>query len=203
LDPAIITKAKKHFAAVDPVLAELAVRYPDCRPQIAAGTPFAVLCQSIVSQQLSNKVADVIWARLVDRLGGDVTPGRLQATDDTVLRACGLSRPKVRYARCLADFFADGRVNPESFPALDDTAVVAQLTAVPGIGEWTAHMYLIFGLGRPDVLPVGDLGLRKAVRLQYSLAALPDADTLTSLGEKWRPYRSVATLFLWRSLDGV
>ncbi len=199
MELSILRQAKEHFRTADPLLSDLADRYTDYRPQIASGPAFAVLCESIVSQQLSVKAADVIYGRVQDLLG-EVMPERVLAADDEALRACGLSRPKVRYVRHLAEAIVTGLVVPADFPNLTDAAIIEQLLRVKGIGLWTAQMYLIFGLGRPDVLPVADLGLRRAVMLRYGLEAMPEADTLHRIGAPWAPYRSAATLFLWRSL---
>nr|MDQ3588476.1 hypothetical protein [Actinomycetota bacterium] len=129
------------------------------------------------------------------------TPAELLAADADEVRGVGLSRRKVAYLRDLAEHVEDGRLELDRLADLSDDEVVAQLTAVKGLGEWTAHMFLIFHLGRPDVLPVGDLGIRNAAALAYDLEAPPKPDELRELAEAWRPHRSLASLYLWRSLD--
>ena len=128
---------------------------------------------------------------------------RLLAADPEAIRAVGLSVPKVAYLRDLAAHVEDGRLPVDRLADQDDEAVAAELTAVKGLGVWTAHMFLIFHLGRPDVLPVGDLGVRRAVERNYGHEELPDAETLERLAERWRPYRSLASLYLWHSLDNA
>jgi DNA-3-methyladenine glycosylase II len=160
------------------------------------------LVDAIGSQQLSVRAA----ATIVDRLaalgpgGRRPTPAELLALPEEALRACGLSGAKTRYVRDLAGRWESGELRPHALPGMDDEEVVETLTRVKGIGRWTAEMVLIFSLGRPDVLPVDDLGLRTAVQRLYGLSDRPGRADLTAIGEVWRPFRSAATLFLWRSL---
>jgi DNA-3-methyladenine glycosylase II len=160
------------------------------------------LVDAIASQQLSVRAA----ATIVDRVaalgpdGARPSPADLLALPDETLRACGLSGAKTRYVRDLAAQWESGALRPHALPDLEDDEVVETLTRVKGIGRWTAEMVLIFSLGRPDVLPVDDLGLRTAVRRVYGLPERPGRAELTGIGEGWRPFRSAATLFLWRSL---
>ncbi|HYH59753.1 MAG TPA: DNA-3-methyladenine glycosylase [Thermoleophilaceae bacterium] len=164
--------------------------------------PYGALLRSIVGQQLSTKAARTIYGRLIDQFGGRTpTPAELLAADPEAIRAAGLSRPKVSYLRSLAEHVEDGELELDRLSELSDEDVIAQLTAVKGLGQWTADMFLIFHLGRPDVLPVGDLGVRRAVERAYGLPDLPDAAQLTEIAEPWRPNRSLASLYLWRSLD--
>ena len=163
---------------------------------------FATLVDAIVSQQISVKAAAAIMNRLVLTVG-DLTPQALLAFTPELLRSVGLSNQKARYVLDLAVKVADGVVRLDALPQFDDEEIIAQLIQVKGIGRWTAEMYLIFALGRPDVLPVADLGLRQGMQRAYVLAALPDAQTMTALAEPWRPYRSVATWYLWRSLGNT
>jgi DNA-3-methyladenine glycosylase II len=168
------------------------------RPREAYGA----LVRSIVGQQLSTKAARSIYNRLTALFGGHTpTPAELLAADPEEVRAVGLSRPKVGYLRSLAEHVESGELELDRLPELPDDEVTAQLTAVKGLGQWTADMFLIFHLRRPDVLPVGDLGIRRAVERQYDLDELPDAARLLEIGEPWRPQRSLASLYLWRSLD--
>jgi DNA-3-methyladenine glycosylase II len=165
---------------------------------------YGALLRSIVGQQLSVKAARSIYDRLVALFGGDTpTPRELLAADPEALRGVGLSRGKVLYVRSLAEHVEDGELHLASLTEMSDEQVIAELTAVKGLGVWTAHMFLIFHLARPDVLPVGDLGVRRAVERAYGLEGLPDAETLERLGERWAPYRSLASLYLWESLDNV
>jgi DNA-3-methyladenine glycosylase II len=167
-----------------------------------SGDAYGALLRSIVGQQLSTKAARSIYTRLEDMFGGRApTPAELLAADPEEVRSVGLSRPKVAYLRDLAEHVEDGRLELDRLTELSDDEVIAQLTAVKGLGEWTAHMFLIFHLGRPDVLPVGDLGIRNAAAAAYELEGPPKPPELTDLAEPWRPHRSLASLYLWRSLD--
>jgi DNA-3-methyladenine glycosylase II len=163
---------------------------------------YGALVRSIVGQQLSTKAARTIYGRLTAMFGDRTpTPAELLAADPEEVRSAGLSRPKVSYLRSLAEHVESGELELDRLTELPDDEVSAQLTAVKGLGQWTADMFLIFHLGRPDVLPVGDLGVRRAVERQYGLDDLPDAVKLLEIGEPWRPHRSLASLYLWRSLD--
>jgi DNA-3-methyladenine glycosylase II len=166
--------------------------------------PYGALLRSIVGQQLSTKAARSIYGRLEELFGGRApTPQELLDADPELVRAAGLSRPKVKYLRSLAEHVLSGELELERLPDLGDEEVEREITAVKGLGQWTAHMFLIFHLGRPDVLPVGDLGVRRAVERAYGLEALPSAEELERLGERWAPYRSLASLYLWESLDNA
>jgi DNA-3-methyladenine glycosylase II len=166
--------------------------------------PYGALLRSIVGQQLSTKAARSIYGRLADQFGGRApTPQELLDADPEAVRSAGLSRPKVKYLRSLAEHVLSGELELERLPELGDEEVTREITAVKGLGQWTADMFLIFHLGRPDVLPVGDLGVRRAVERAYGLEALPSAEELERLGERWRPHRSLASLYLWESLDNV
>ncbi len=164
--------------------------------------PYGALVRSIVGQQLSTKAARSIYERLTALFDGRTpSPAELLAADPEEVRSVGLSRPKVGYLRSLAEHVESGELELARLSELSDEEVTEQLTAVKGLGQWTADMFLIFHLGRPDVLPVGDLGVRRAVERAYDLPELPDAARLTEIGEPWRPNRSLASLYLWRSLD--
>jgi DNA-3-methyladenine glycosylase II len=169
------------------------------------GDHYAALVRSIVGQQLSVVAARSIFARLRDHFGGRApSPEQLLAEDpDTMRAAAGLSRAKTEYLRSLAEHVISGELELDRLDELDDDAIVAELTAVRGIGEWSAHMFLMFQLDRPDVLAVGDLGVRRAVERAYTLPAPPTPTELTALAEPWRPWRTVACRILWRSLDNV
>ena len=163
--------------------------------------PYGVLVRAITGQQLSVKAADSIWKRVVDRFGGTPTPEQILADDPEELRrAAGLSRSKAAFLRDLAQAVASGSLVLEELDGLPDAEVAERLIQVKGIGQWTVDMFLIFHLGRPDVLPVGDLGLRRASMLAYGLRKLPEPPRLVRLARPWRPWRSVATWYLWASL---
>ncbi len=163
---------------------------------------FAALCEAIVSQQLSTKAAQTIYGRFRSRFDRNTpTPAGVLALDTADLRNAGLSRGKVSYVRDLAEKFLDSSIPRRRFAGMDDDAIIEALTQVKGIGVWTAQMFLIFVLNRPDVLPVDDLGLRKAVQQHYGLGALPEAAEFTSLAKPWRPHRTTAVWYLWQSLN--
>jgi DNA-3-methyladenine glycosylase II len=190
----------------DPVLAELIERLgPLSLAERRRGRPddaYGSLLRAIVGQQLSTKAARSIYERLLELFGGHTpAPAELLAADPDEVRAVGLSRPKVAYLRDLAAHVEDGRLPIDRLAEQDDAAVAAELTAVKGLGQWTADMFLMFHLARPDVLPVGDLGIRRAAERLYGLEALPDAAELERIAEPWRPHRTLACLYLWRSLD--
>jgi DNA-3-methyladenine glycosylase II len=168
------------------------------RPREAYGA----LVRSIVGQQLSTKAARSIYERLTALFDGRTpTPAELLAADPEKVRSVGLSRPKVTYLRSLAEHVESGELELDRLTELPDEEVSEQLTAVKGLGQWTADMFLIFHLRRPDILPVGDLGIRRAVERAYDLPEIPDAAQVLEVGEPWRPHRSLASLYLWRSLD--
>jgi DNA-3-methyladenine glycosylase II len=189
------------LAAADPVMAELIARYPDCVLG-NRGDPFQTLARAIVGQQISVKAADSIWARFA-ALAEAVTPERIAQFESDELAACGLSRRKAEYLVDLAGHFADGRIEPTRWKKMDDEAVIAELADVRGIGRWTAEMFLIFNLRRPDVWPLDDIGLQKAVARHYLEGERPTPGALRAQGARFMPWRTVATWYLWRSLDPV
>jgi DNA-3-methyladenine glycosylase II len=198
-----------HLRAADPVLREIIDRIgPEAVEDRRAGRPsehYGALVRSIVGQQLSTKAARAIYGRLTDRFGGRApTPHEVLADDPEELRAAaGLSRAKVSFLRSLAEHVLDGSLELDKLDELDDEAVISELIAVKGLGEWSAHMFLMFHLHRPDVLAVGDLGIRRAAMLAYGLPALPSPAELAELAEPWKPYRTLACLYLWASLDAT
>ena len=192
-------QAVRELSRRDAVLAQLVKRYPGVA-LVSRGAPFSTLVRSIVGQQISVKAADSVWAR-VSAAMPDLTPGAVLALSVEDLRACGLSARKVEYIVDLAGHFVAGRIRVDAWPARDDAEIIAELTDVRGIGEWTAQMSLIFNLLRPDVLPLDDIGLQKAAATLYFAGQRPSRRQLAELGERWRPWRSVATWYLWRSLD--
>ena len=162
---------------------------------------FETLVKSIVYQQLSGRVAGVIFGRVTDAAGGRLTPEGILKLRPVRMRTLGLSGQKTAYIRDLARHTRDGRLAFEELARLPDEAVIERLTEVKGIGVWTAHMFLIFALRRPNVLPTGDLGIRNAIRKAYGLQELPKPAEMETLSEPWRPYRTVASWYLWRSLE--
>jgi DNA-3-methyladenine glycosylase II len=193
-------QALHHLRRADPVLCAIIDRVGEYRIQFRE-PDFESLVRSIVYQQLSGKVASAIFARLAAAAGPQLTPANVLKLRPARMRACGLSAQKTAYIRDLARHTRDGRVIFEELYRLTDEEVIERLTIVKGIGVWTAHMFLIFALRRPDVLPIGDLGIRAAVRKAYGLPDLPKPAELTALAESWRPFSSVASWYLWRSLD--
>ena len=168
------------------------------------GDAYGALLRSIVGQQLSTKAAASIYGRLIDIFGGHApTPKQLLKADPEQIRSAGLSGPKVAYLRDLAQHVEDGTLELERLPDLPDEEVTEQLIAIKGLGPWTADMFLMFHLRRPDILPVGDLGIRRAVQVEYRMRKLPDAKRLEKVAKPWRPHRTLACLFLWSSLDNV
>ena len=196
-----------HLRRADPVLARLIDEggplplEPDShgRPDDRYGS----LVRAIAGQQLSVKAAQAIWRKLIARFDGVTpTPEQILADDPEALRvAAGFSHAKVAYLRSLAEHVVSGELDLDSLDDLGDAEVMRELTAVKGIGEWSAHMFLMFTLHRPDVLAAGDLGIRNAARAAYGLAAAPKPAELEAIAEPWRPYRTRACLYLWRSLD--
>jgi DNA-3-methyladenine glycosylase II len=203
-------RAVAHLRDADPVLRELIDGLgPDGLGDVRRGRPptdhYGALVRSIVGQQLSTKAARAIYGRLADRYGGR-TPSPVEVLEDDpdeLRAAAGLSRAKVGFLRSLAEHVIDGSLELERLDELPDDEVIAELVAVKGLGVWTAHMFLMFHLQRPDVVAVGDLGIRRAVMQRYGLDDLPSPAALEALAEPWRPYRTLACLYLWRSLDAT
>ncbi len=196
-------KAQRHLARRDPVLKRLIAQVGACtlRPDPDG---FAVLVRSIISQQISTRAAAAIRQRLVEALGPPgLEPQTVASATAQMLRTAGLSAAKVRSLRDLADKVSTGTLALDQLQGWPDEDVITHLLPVRGIGRWTAEMFLIFSLGRLDVLPLADYGLRAGVRNQYQLPQLPAKEKLQQLAEGWRPYRTVATWFIWRSFGPV
>jgi DNA-3-methyladenine glycosylase II len=187
------------------VLARLLDQRGEPEPIGPRGDHYAALVRAIVGQQLSTRAARAIHGRLLERFGGrPPAPEQILDDDPDELRvAVGLSHAKVGYLRSLAEHIVSGELKLDRLQALGDDEVVAELVAVKGVGAWSAHIFLMFQLGRPDVLAVGDLGIRRAAQRAYGLAEMPSPAELTALGEPWRPYRTAACVLLWRSLDNA
>ena len=197
--PAYWDTAARELAARDPVLAKLVGRYEGLGVG-SRGDAFSTLARAIVGQQISVKAAQSVWQRLVTEIT-TMTPANLAAAEVTRLRACGLSGQKTAYLLDLAQRFTSGALDPARWTELDDEALIVKLTEVKGIGRWTAEMFLIFYMARPDVLPVDDVGLQRAMSLQYNAGRPLSKLRMTRIGKRWAPWRSVGTWYLWRSLD--
>jgi DNA-3-methyladenine glycosylase II len=201
--------ASAHLRAADPLLAQLIERLGALPAPVRAaarptpGEHYAGLVRTIVGQQLSTRAAQTIWLRLLAQFDDrPPLPEEILAADPEALRAAaGLSRAKTTYLRSLAEHVLDGSLELERLEQLDDEAVIAELVAVKGIGEWSAHMFLMFQLERPDVLAPGDLGIRRGIQISYGLEALPTPAEVITIAEPWRPYRTAACRYLWRAID--
>jgi DNA-3-methyladenine glycosylase II len=199
-------KGLAHLKRADPVLAEV-IATVGSLPDARDGRPdredhYGALVRAIVGQQLSVAAARAIYGRLRDRFDGKPpTPQQILEDEPEELRAAaGLSRAKVSFLRSLAEHVLSGELELERLDELDDDAAISELVAVKGLGTWTAHMFLMFHLERADVLPVGDLGIRRAIERAYGLDELPDASAMEEIAQPWRPYRTLACRYLWRSL---
>lgn len=199
--PAYWARAKRQLSAADPVLGSLILRYKGLT-LASRGDAFQTLARSIVGQQISVKAAQSVWARFAAAVG-DMQPRRVLKLSENQLRGCGLSGQKVKYLRDLSERFADDTIDVARWHAMDDETLIADLTQVKGIGRWTAEMFLIFYLTRPDVFPLGDLGLQRAMSLHYNKGKPLSDRRIATLSRSWTPWRSVATWYLWRSLDPV
>jgi len=194
-------KAIRHLKKADPVMASIIDQAGAYDIQYREPV-FQTLVRSIVYQQLSGKAALTIFNRLAGAVKSDpMTPEAILKLRPQRMRTLGLSQQKIAYIRELARRTRDGEIQFERLPEMDDAAIIETLTRVKGVGVWTVHMFLIFALRRPNVLPVGDLGVRSAMKKAYALAELPKPAEMESIAASWRPYCSVATWYLWRSLD--
>ena len=194
-------RAKRALARADPVLARIIREHPRIALE-PRGEPFHTLARSIVGQQISVKAAASIWGR-VCALAPRMHPEEIAGAKHLKLRACGLSGRKAEYLADLARRFVDGSLHPGAWERMDDEAVIAELVQVRGIGRWTAEMFLMFNLLRPDVLPIADLGLQKAIRIHYFKGRNVSPRTMRRVAQGWAPWRSVATWYRWRSLDPI
>ena len=200
-----MSDAYDHLAGADPVLARVLAEHGRPEPRPPAGDAYTALVRAIVGQQLSVKAARSIHARLLEHFGGhEPTPQEILDADPDALRvAAGLSRAKTTFLRSLAEHVLSGELELDRLDDLPDDEVIAELVAIKGVGEWTAHMFLMFQLQRPDVLATGDLGVRRAAERAYGLPDLPSAAELTEMAEAWRPQRTAACLVLWASLENA
>jgi len=201
IDPELLERARRSLLRRDPALGAVIRRVGRCGLE-ASGDPYRMLVQSVVYQQLAGSAAGAIFGRVRARFGGRIPrPERLLAATDAELRSDGLSRQKIAAIRGVASAFADRSLCNRRLRRMPDQDVVDAVTQLRGIGEWTAHMLLMFSLGRPDVLPVGDYGIRKGAQIVYELEDLPKPKELANLAERWRPYRSVGAWYLWTVVD--
>lgn len=201
MTPPFWPEATAHLSKRDRVLRKLIRAYPEAEI-VSRGDAFQTLARAIVGQQISVKAAQSIWGRFA-KLAGKVTPANVRALDEASLRGCGFSAQKAAYVKDLACRFDDGLVKPRRWGRMDDEAVLEELVQVKGIGRWTGEMFLIFHLKRPNVLPVDDLGLRRAMERLYNAGKPLTREEMRHIGKPWRPYCSVGTWYLWRSLDDV
>jgi DNA-3-methyladenine glycosylase II len=199
MKPEYWDKAKRFLARSDPVMAGIIRAHPKVF-MMRRGEAFMTLARAICGQQISVKAAQSVWNRVCGCVG-EITPQNVLNRKRPQLRACGLSDRKTEYIADLAQHFADGKIHERYWPGMDDEAIIAELTDVRGIGRWTAEMFLMFNLLRPDVFPLDDLGLQKGIRVAYFKGRKVSLQRMRKLGETWRPWRSVATWYLWRSLD--
>jgi DNA-3-methyladenine glycosylase II len=195
-------KAKRALARRDPVMGAIMRGHPGVYMTVR-GEPFMTLARAICGQQISVKAAQSVWDRVCICLEQKISPEAVVAADRKHLRACGLSDRKTEYIADLAQHFVDGKIHARHWPQMSDEDIIAELTDVRGIGRWTAEMFLMFNLLRPDVFPLDDLGLQKGIRVAYFKGRKTSLKRMKKLGETWRPWRSVATWYLWRSLDPV
>jgi DNA-3-methyladenine glycosylase II len=202
LTPADYVKARRLLLRRDPVLAALIRKHGECGlAQAQRADHFSALVRAITGQQLSTKAASTIFARLVALMPDGLTPAALSALTDEQMRAVGMSRQKITYFRDLSGKALSGVVPLDALDEMSDEEVIVALTKIKGIGRWSAEMFLMFRLHRPDVLPVDDLGIVTAIKNVYRLRKRPNADRIRKIGAAWQPYRSVACWYLWRSLD--
>lgn len=170
---------------------------------VTRGDPFTTLARAIVGQQISVSAAQAVWDRMVIAVGKKVTPARILAATPETLRAAGLSGRKVEYIRDLADHFASGRLHANQWRDMDDESVIRELSTIRGIGRWTAEMFLIFNMIRPDILPLDDIGLIKAISLNYFSGEPVSRHEAREVAANWAPWRTVATWYMWRSIDPI
>lgn len=194
-------EAKAHLSKKDKVLAKIIKSY-EGELLATKGDAFYTLARAIVGQQISVKAADTVWKRFSQKVG-KITPKNVMETSDADLRIAGLSGQKVKYMRSLAEYFLENKNITRKWAKMSDEELLKSITSIKGIGTWTAEMFMIFHLARPDVFPIKDIGVQKAMFRHYHKSKKVDLKLLAAHAEGWRPYRSVATWYLWRSLDPV
>ncbi|MDQ8035140.1 MAG: DNA-3-methyladenine glycosylase [Bordetella sp.] len=193
-------EAVAHLMRRDRILKKIIPQHADTWLS-SRGTPFVTLARAIVGQQISTKAAEALWNRFIDTVGKRPTPATVLKAGVANLRAAGLSQRKAEYVQDLAEHFGQRKVHPERWATMDDEAVISELVAIRGIGRWTAEMFLIFNLQRPDILPLDDLGLLKAISLHYFSGEPVSRFEAREVSLAWQPWRTVATWYLWRSLE--
>ncbi|HWF06146.1 MAG TPA: DNA-3-methyladenine glycosylase [Candidatus Angelobacter sp.] len=194
-------KAVDHLSKSDAILAAIIARVGPCKMTYREPS-FEMLARAIVFQQLSTKAATTIYGRLEEAAGGALTPESIQNLSVGEMRRAGLSRQKLGYIRDLAEHALSGKVNFALLPSMSDEEVIESLTDIKGVGVWTAHMFLMFSLRRPNILPVGDLGVRMAIQKAYKKRKMPTPKQIEQIAKSWHPYCSYAAWYLWRSLEG-
>jgi DNA-3-methyladenine glycosylase II len=199
MTPVYWKQANHELAACDKVMRHL-IQYFEGASLTSRGCAFTTLARSIVGQQISVKAAESVWQKVIKTIP-DMTPHTISSAEQDLLRACGLSSRKITYLQDLSRHFAEGALNETTWTDMDDETIMAQLTKVKGIGRWTAEMFLIFHMQRPDVLPLDDIGLQRAISQHYNDNQPVDKKMMLELAKSWQPWRSVATWYLWRSLD--
>ena len=199
--PLFWEKAKRELKTKDRKLGKIIENYPKDF-LFSRSDPFYTLARSIVGQQISVKAAQAVWNRLEDKIE-NLKPSEIISTHHMTLRSCGLSRQKISYLKSLSRAFINKNINPKLWKDMDDDEIISELIQIKGIGKWTSEMFLIFNLCRPDVFPVEDVGLIRGICNCYNLEYPITKEYAMNLSEKWRPWRSVATWFFWRSLDPI
>lgn len=199
MTPAYWKLATQQLIAADPVMGRIIQRYDDVVLK-SRGNAFSTLARSIVGQQISVKAAESVWQKVIHAIP-DITPETIARAEEALLRQCGLSYRKISYLRDLSAHFLNGMLDVTTWHAMDDEALIRQLIQVKGIGQWTAEMFLIFHMLRPDILPLDDIGLQRAISLHYFDNQSVEKKQIVEIGLQWKPWRSVATWYLWRSLD--
>lgn len=198
-----LQKAREYLIKSDPILGEVIKNYPPFERRVGENY-FVNLAETIISQQLSIKAADTIWLRFVKLFPKNkITPENVITTDTEKMRECGISYQKIGYIKDLAEKTLVSGIVFEQFDIMTDEEIIAELIKVKGIGRWTAEMFLMFTMGRPDVFSYGDLGIRKAIQRIYSLKKQPTQKKAEQIAKQWIPYRTVACRYLWRSLDNA
>jgi DNA-3-methyladenine glycosylase II len=202
MTPDDFARARRALMRRDPILSGIIRKHRHTTlVDMPPAEPFMALVRAITSQQLSTKASATILRRVLDLMGGVLTPEALAVLEDDRLRQAGLSRQKTAYLRDLSAKVVSGELPLDALPLMSDDEVIAAITKVKGLGRWSAEMFLMFRLRRPDVLPVDDLGIVNAIQRAYGLRRKPKPDRIRKIGEVWRPYRTVACWYLWRSLE--
>ena len=199
MTPSYWQQAIQELTTCDEVMRDL-IQHFEGTTLTSRGCAFTTLARSIVGQQISVKAAESVWQKVVGATP-DITPHTIAAAEQNLLRTCGLSARKIIYLQDLSRHFTEGNLNETTWSDMDDETIIIQLTQVKGIGRWTSEMFLIFHLQRPDVLPLDDIGLQRAISQHYYDNQRVDKKTMLELAKPWQPWRSVATWYLWRSLD--